>query len=207
MKKNPTKLKLMDFDSTLVFTPGPDTSIEGLPARQFYENWIATTNSKKKPFTGWWGRTETISPPIFGCWCDEGYVPPEDLLNTKLFQIVQDNRDDPECLSIMATGRHVKMRDPRNDKQHMVKTILDAYGLEFDFYHYCVGGQPTLQFKCGLIETYLQDYNQIRNIEIWEDREQHYSKFWEMVKWLKKQGRIDEGFVHLVQPPERFEGQ
>lgn len=200
-----SKLKFFDFDGTLVFTPGPETLINGVPSLEVYDQHLRENNLPKRAWSGWWGRTETITPPIFGSYSDTGFFRgDQNLLNQELFEIAATHWADPECLNVLATGRHAKMKDPKNPKQHMVKTILDAYGLTFDAYHYCVGGQPTLQFKCGLIEKYLDDYPSIKDIEIWEDREQHYSKFWEMVKWLKKKGRIDGGQVHLVTLPERL---
>lgn len=202
MKK---RLKIYDFDGTLVFTPGPDTLVNGVPALQVYDEWLVESGQPKRKWQGWWGRTETLMPPIFGVQDhDHGWCLPEELLNDELAALHAEQIQDEENLVVLMTGRHIKMKHP-DRKEHVAKCILDGYGLKFEEYHFVSTGMPTLQFKCNTIEHILRENPSIREVEIWEDREAHYSKFWEFVKWLQnKQGRLDGGQVHLVTLPDRL---
>jgi hypothetical protein len=198
MAKKYKVLRFKDFDGTLVYTPGPDRIYNGMAATEFYDKWLAENNLPKRKWTGWWGRTETLMPPLFGEINEQNqWVVPEHLLNKELAALHAEHVADEDSLNILATGRHFKMRHP-NTKEHVVKEILDRYGLKFDRYYYVATGCPTLTFKCNLIESLLQEFDTIRHVEIWEDREQHTSKFWELVKWLKKQGRLEGGHVYQI---------
>jgi hypothetical protein len=197
MKKY-TKLFFKDFDGTMVYTPSPDYLYEGLPATAYYDQWLSSRGLPKRKWMGWWGRTETLMPPLFGQVDEQGtWTVPEHLLNKELAALHEEHLADEDALNVLATGRHFKMKHP-DTKEHVVKEILDRYGIKFDRYHYVSAGQPTLTFKCMLMESILREFETIRHIEIWEDREQHTSKFWEFIKWLKKQGRIDDGYVHQI---------
>lgn len=196
------RLKVMDFDGTLVNTPGPDSLIEGIPARRFYENWHKSSGSTKKPFVGWWGRVETLLPPIFGRLDEDGnWELPEGVLNEELATLHKQHREDPENLVVLMTGRHRKMQHP-TEKEHVSRVILDRLGLFFDEYYYSCDFRPTLTFKCDTIIEVLEANPTIEDVEIWEDREAHYSSFWDFIKYLKKEGSIKGGQAHLVALPQ-----
>lgn len=198
MKK---RLKIYDFDGTLVNTPSPEAVIEGWPARDHYDRWLSMNDLPRRKWTGWWGRVETLLPPIFGTMKDGVWVMPEGVLNEELAALHAEQRDDEENLVVLMTGRHRKMQHPEK-KEHVSKVILDHYGLSFDEYHYSYDFTPTLTFKCNTIDKILQDNPSIEDVEIYEDREPHYSKFWEFIKYLKKQGRLTGGKAHLITLPQ-----
>lgn len=188
-----TKLKVYDFDGTLVFTPSPTSLIEGVPALQHYDQWLESQGMPKRKWQGWWGRKETLMPPIFGIEKDGKYIPPPEALNQEVFDLLQQNRQDDQCLNILLTGRHGKMKLPSGN--HCCRVILDAYGAQFDDYFYNTTGRPTLTFKCHILDTMIQENPTIEDVEIFEDRPDHVSKFWEWIKYRKIQKRIASGSV------------
>lgn len=199
MKNNPTRIHVYDFDGTLVYSPTPDRLIDGVPAIEHYDRWLADNGMPKRKFIGWWGRKETLLPPIFGTWIDGKLAPPPEDLNVELADIVRDHGQDEESLLLLMTGRHVKMTHTYDGvKQHVCRTILDAYGLKFDRYHYSIG-QSTIKYKIEVIQLYLEEFPGIRYIEIWEDRAPHISEFWNFINCYKKLGKLDEGKVHFVE--------
>lgn len=200
-------LRVFDFDGTIADSPHPDTPIEGVPALQYYDEWLASNGMPKRKFLGWWGRTETLLPPIFGKWDSEGnLVPPPEWLHEDIAALARDYKADESCLSILMTGRHVGMRhEYKGERQHAVKTITDAYGLSFDRYYYGSTGQPTLTFKLNTIQAILREIPTIRMVEIWEDRHQHTSEFWNFVKYYKRIGKLENGLVHQVEPKETYD--
>lgn len=197
-KKKPTKLYIFDFDGTLINSPHEHSTIDGVPARERYDQWLIETGQPKRKWLGWWGRPETLIPPIFGQWDEDGeLIVPDSLLNHELAQKVREVQEDPEILSVLMTGRHIKMVNKKR-KEHVCKTILDAYGLVFDRYYYGTTGQPTINFKITTIQNLLQEFPKIQHVEIWEDRHPHTSEFWNFIKYYKKLGKLNDGKVYQV---------
>lgn len=200
VSKNPSKLKIFDHDGTLVFTPSPETLIQELPALEFYDQYLLENHLPKRKFTGYWGRKESILPPIFGKWEGNDLVFPSACLNKPLADLARQYQDDEDILNVLMTGRHAKMTHVYHDvKEHICKTILDSYQVFFDRYYYLASFQPTITFKINAIQTCLREFPSIRDVEIWEDRHAHTSEFWNFVKYYKKLGKIDSGIVHQVE--------
>jgi hypothetical protein len=201
VKTNPRKLAVCDFDGTLVFTPSPHTIIDGLPALECYDRWLSENNKPKRKFTGFWGRTETLLPPIFGSWNDQQrLVPPKESLNVELAETISRYTEDPDCLTVLMTGRHVGMKHTYlGKKQHVCQSIADEYGVHFDRYYYGSSGLPTIKFKLNVIDMMLREFASLRDVEVWEDRHPHTSEFWNFIKYYKKQGKLDEGMVHQIE--------
>ena len=145
-KKSPTTLAVFDFDGTLVDTPMPDTIVDGITVKQFYDDYLRDSGQPPRKWQGWWGRIETLTPPVFGKWQENELCPPEELLNSSLAEIVKNKFDDESSLCVLMTGRHIKMTNPKK-KEHICKTILEAYGLSFDRYYFTSTGEPTIKFK------------------------------------------------------------
>lgn len=196
--KKPVKLFVFDFDGTLVDTPGPNTLIEGLPAIEFYDQWLLENNLPKRKFKGYWGRNETLLPPIFGEYIDDCLIPPAEKLNQEIAEIARAKEGN--VLSILMTGRHTKMTHfNKGLKQHICETILKSYQVPFDRYYYKSTFAPTIDFKINTIQAILREFPSICDIEIWEDRVEHITEFQNFVDFYVKLGKIDHGFVHRVE--------
>lgn len=199
MKVAKKRLKVYDFDGTLVWSPAPEKLYGDQTALEFYDEYLAANGKPKRKWHGWWGRKETLMPPLFGEMVDGVYVPPADGLNQSLAAVHAEHRADPENLVILLTGRHLKMRHECGT--HVCEKILEAYGLSFDEYHYNrSAGLNTLLFKQQTLDA-LCDKHKIRDVEIFEDREAHVSGFWKWIKQRKEEGWLDAGKVVQVYPP------
>lgn len=196
---NYKKMAVFDFDGTLVWSPSPSTLIDNVPAREHYDRWLVVQGLPPRKWQGWWGRKETLMPPIFGKMEEDRLVFPLECLNHDLAALVEAYCKDPEILTVLMTGRHTKMTHP--NKTHVCRAILDSYGLYFGEYHYNTGGE-TLTFKCKTFDNILDRFPSIDDVEIFEDRADHISKFWEWVKLRKREGHISIGNVIQVFPPE-----
>ena len=192
-------LHIYDFDQTLVNTPGPDTDLNGFTARDTYDRWLVDQSLPKRKWTGWYGRSETLQPPIFGKMEGEKFIPPPSCLNQEICNSVLKSKANPKTLTVLMTGRHIKMIN-KNTKVHLVKEIMDAYEISFDRYYYLFSGQLTLPFKCNTIEMILREFPTIADLEVWEDREEHVSKFNDFAKYLTKGKNLDSYKIHAVYP-------
>lgn len=177
-----------DFDNTLVNTPTPE---EGIPKYEaggkpwkIPDKETAEKHGFDPKFrrVGWYGRDETLRSPIF--------EPTPDKLNQEVFQALQRDKADPTTHVVVMTGRHSKM-EPR------VKEILQAYGITADDYFFknhlnlvkksgYPKGNDTFSYKAFAIDSHLMN-NNIKILEIWDDREDHINQFVQLGKNLKTQ--------------------
>ncbi len=193
------KLVVIDFDGTLVWSPSKATLVEGVPAIELYDRWAAAQGLPPRKWQGWWGRKETLMPPIFGSHQGGTLTCPPECLNHSLVAILEEYRQDPVTLSVLMTGRHAKMTYP--DGIHVCRAILDSYKVTFDEYHYNTGGD-TLQFKCKTIDDVLNRHPAIDDVTIYEDRADHVSAFFDWIKLRKREKHIRVGNVVQIYPPE-----
>lgn len=190
MESAPTginRLVIIDFDDTLVFTPTPE---EGIPeyekstGKPWYvkDKDTAIQNGFDPKFrrTGWWGRQETLHPPIFH--------PTPDKLNPNVANALKSFHNDPQTYTVIMTGRHAALKD-------RVKEILSSYGVHANEYFF--KGQKdltshpeypksndTFDYKAFVIINRLMS-QEIQTVEVFEDRAEHISKFLELGRNLK----------------------
>ena len=138
----------MDFDGTLIDTAEP---IIGK------QTWLEKTGTEW-PHKGWWGRRESLDMDVFGC----------EVIDMT-FEAYKVLRLEPNTHMVMMTGRIPKLKEE-------VRLMLDHHLLQFDEYIYCYGA-TTLEFKLKKLNDYLIEYNDLRSIEIFEDRPEHTEAF------------------------------
>ena len=171
--KKATKLKVFDFDGTLVDTPLPEEG-KKLYKRKTGEEW---------PHIGWWGKPESLDMSIF----DMPVV-------KSVIDDYEKVKEDEDAMIIMATGRRTALAS-------LVKQILDIKGLEFDEYHYNTGG-ATEVVKMRTIERILAKNPKIKDIEIWDDRLEHIPVFAEWGEKLISENKITDFKINVV-PADR----
>lgn len=192
-----TRVCIFDFDDTLVFTPTPE---QGIPAYEKHTGkpWVipdketAIAHGFNPTFrrTGWWGRKETLNPPIF--------EPHPELLNKVIVDAFQKAKADPDTYTVIMTGRHGHLEGD-------VKRILQSYGLSADQYYFKnqpdirnIEGYPknndTLDYKAFVIVKKLMS-DRIRVMELWDDRQDHIPQFVMLGKQLRKQWPNLEKFI------------
>lgn len=148
-----TKLIIFDMDGTLLATPTKELGTK---------IWLEKTGSEW-PYSGWWGRKETLDQDIF----DIPLIQP-----THIAYSLHKKCD--KSLLVLMTGRHVGLRKE-------VNSLLDKYSLEFD----CIrlndgkglnGSGDTIEVKKQQILNLITD-NRIYDIVIYEDRDEHIEEF------------------------------
>ena len=90
----------------------------------------------------------------------------------------------------MATGRMVKLTD-------LVKAILNKHGLRFHEYHFNRGGS-TDSAKKKTFDQILSHHPSIREVELWDDREEHIPIFQAWGDEHVASGRLDKFNINVV---------
>jgi HAD domain family 1 in Swiss Army Knife RNA repair proteins len=184
------RLVIFDFDDTLVFTPSPE---EGMPAYEkatgkpwkIADSETALAHGYKKDYRrlGWWGRDETLKPPIFNQTIDK--------LNIPVAQAFHAFRNDPQTYVVVMTGRTAK-------SEQTVKEILTKYGIHADAYFFqgqkaltqhpnYPKVQDTYAYKTHVIQDQLlPKFPDLQSVEIFDDREEHIPRFVQFGENLRK---------------------
>jgi hypothetical protein len=176
-----SRASIYDFDGTLFRSPDRPEG-EVLYLEKTGNLW---------PFSGWWGRIETLQPPLV-----PDPIPEEMWISETLAAYKADRaREDTNCY--LMTGRPAKIR-------HRVKEILAVKELIFDEYYFRgMKGYPqhgdTFEIKIELIEREIV-HSDLEVLEIWEDRPEHTSRFCMMAKrWKGRYGNhLKKVIVHDV---------
>lgn len=174
-----TRVVIYDYDNTLFHSLLPE---EG---KELY--WKRT--GKTWPFTGWWGRVETLLPPLVTEPITEAYFVAETLAAFR----TDRQRKDTNCY--LMTGRPGKVAG-------RIKEILQAVNVNFDR-HYFRGGpahlSDTLEIKLYLIANEIIT-PEIEILEIWEDRAEHIEVFTDKIEeWKEQFPNLREIIIHAVE--------
>lgn len=167
--KNITKISVFDFDGTLVDTPLPEFGKKEYKEKTG-EDW---------PFPGWWGKALSLDMSIFD-------MP----LIKSVISDYQKEKTNPNTCVVMLTGRMVKLGDS-------VKKILDANNLKFDEYHFNRGGSTDVA-KIKTMESLLEKYPNVKELEMWDDRLEHIPVFQSWGNNLVKTGRLNDFNINVV---------
>lgn len=151
------RLEIYDFDSTLFFTP--DNTKENI------KSWEEKTGKlwNKK---GWWGKLESIDIDVFDI-----------KANIEVVKSAKIGCLDPGTLCILMTGRIPRF-------EPVVRLLAQREGLEFQRYIFNGSNHPTLDFKIKMMKDILNEFPDIKHVEIWEDRVLHVQEFTEFGKTL-----------------------
>ena len=205
----PTQLHVFDFDGTLANTP-----LDTQENRRKYEKakglpWIIDKEASRKLSAkhrkhigmrrGWFGRRETLEPPL---------VPdpaPVSLFVPEVCDRFRESKADSDALTLLLTGRHagimaqvlricsdgklieVKRKGVKNGKLYIdcvdpnvACWFMGQNGPDPE------GRKPneTLPWKFWIIEQYVRLFPEFEGIEIWEDREEHVKEFRELDELL-----------------------
>jgi len=178
--KRRNRLVIYDFDRTLFRSPDRE---EG--SALYYE---ATGNFW--PHQGWWGRIESLMPPV---------IPdpiPESLWIQEVLDRHREDVKDENAFVVLMTGRPYKNR-------RRVREILDAQNILFhrEYYRGMPGqkGRDTFDIKVNIMEQELF-HDDLKSIEIFEDRPEHLSAFMNKAKRWKSlmNNHLEKIIVHGV---------
>jgi hypothetical protein len=151
-------IDIFDFDGTLVNSPQNNDDNKLLWEEKTGRKW--KRNKKGKYSHGWWGVKESLNPDIF----DISFIE-----ETKK-QALQ-SFDDLETLTILMTGRMPFFSDyvfeilRRNNMDRFARYIFNDTSLR------------TLDYKIQKIEEMIQEFPTVKEINMWDDRENHVNSF------------------------------
>jgi hypothetical protein len=172
------KLVIYDFDGTLFKSP------DDKEGKEIYEE----ETGEPWPFKGWWGRNESLLPPIVPQKPDpHWYI--QDVVNNQ-----KKDSEDPNAKVVLMTGRPVQIRN-------RVMEILDHAGISFNDTFFAgqsgTKGSGTFEIKSNNIKRLLN--NDFDLLEIWEDRPEHVEAFISLGHQLKKDNpKLQSVIVHDV---------
>lgn len=176
--KNYSRLAIYDFDGTLFRSPGPEEGSD-----LYFD---ATGNYW--PHQGWWGRVESLLPPI---------IPnpiPQSLWIEEVVSRYRQDIKDQNAFVVLMTGRPYKNR-------HRIQEILKDQNLEFhkEYYRGMKGqkGRDTFDIKVNIIEQELFHDN-LKIVEIFEDRPEHLSAFMQKAKKWISSTNLSKAIIHDV---------
>lgn len=164
-----TKLSVFDFDGTLVDTMLPE---EG---KKIYKE----KTGKDWPHAGWWGQPMSLDMQVFEM--------------PTISNVINDYKKEtknPDTMIVMVTGRMVKLTD-------LVKDILNRHGLKFHEYHFNRGGS-TESAKKKTFDQILSQHPSIKEVELWDDREEHIPIFQAWGDEHVASGRLDKFNINVV---------
>lgn len=177
--KRKKRCVIYDFDGTIFKSPDRDAG----------ELAYFTETGQMFTFPGWWGRLESLIPPVVP---DK---PSEDWFISDTISAYREDFKDENTEVILMTGRPYKHRK-------RIFEICEHYDLLFDN-HYFRGqpgqkGRDTLEIKANLITEHVIN-KELRKLEIWEDRPEHTSSFFNLAKsWKSKYLHLEEIIIHDV---------
>lgn len=164
-----TKLSVFDFDGTLIDTPLPE---EG---KKIYKE----KTGKDWPHAGWWGQPMSLDMQVF-----------EMPTITNVINDYKKETKNPDTMIVMVTGRMVKLTD-------LVKDILNRHGLKFHEYHFNRGGS-TESAKKKTFDQILTQHPSIKEVSIYDDREEHIPIFQAWGDEHVASGRLDKFNINVV---------
>lgn len=158
------KLAIYDFDGTLFDSPD----------RNKGEKFYVEHTGFQFPFKGWWGRPESLNPPI---------VPQNPNSNWFFGKPLESYKKNStgDVIIVLMTGRPFKLRN-------RIQEILKTQSLEFDIeiFRGMKGqiGNDTIQIKLFELNKILNQFP-ISSVEMWEDRTEHMIEFENFLKKKK----------------------
>lgn len=174
------RVVIYDFDGTLFNSPN----------REVGELAFFKATGQKFPFSGWWGRLESLMPPVVP------EKPGEEWLIAEPVAAYREDVKDKNTKLVLMTGRPFKNRK-------RILEICECFDLIFHEYYF--RGQPgqqgrdTFEIKSNFIQNNLI-HSDLSILEIWEDRPEHVSAFLDFAKRLKSNhvNHLDKVIVHDV---------
>lgn len=152
MSEHIKKICIFDFDGTLCASP--ENTMEN---RALWEE----KTGRKWPHKGqgWWSKDETLDPKVF----DIKLHPP--VLEEALKAI-----DDNTVYTVLLTGRMPKFSSK-------IKEICRLNGLGYFDAYFFNDSNNTLDFKLKKIHDLKEEFPHVKNMIMWEDREEHITHF------------------------------
>lgn len=146
-----------------------------------FDGTLFKSPDKPPAYSGnWWINKDSLNPPHVP------KVPDDSFWNMDLVFKAKQEINDRNTFCVLFTGRVDQFFDDR------VRELLKQKNLNFQFIKLNTFGGDTAEFKIAEIEKILKKFNNIKNIELWDDEEEKIELYKE--KFLKRINFIS----HLV---------
>jgi hypothetical protein len=181
------RIVIYDFDGTLFKSPTREEALV-IYEKHCFDNAISFAGDF--PFTGWWGRPESLEYPTLPKDINPG------LFLSHVIDAYRNDEQDDVTEVILMTGRPVKLKN-------RVLEICESNKLFFNrtFFTGQKGtvGSNTGEIKINFIENDILNDHKIEFFEIWEDRPEHVELFCEKAKfWMIKFRSLKKITIHDV---------
>lgn len=185
------RIAIFDFDGTLIDTDTPESG-KTLWQKEFGFEW---------PFKGWWGRPESLdsriyfqkypklTPGLKEIGLKKNIFDNAPIPRTLSAYKVQYAR--PDTLTVLLTGRH-------SGVGQLVTDILNSKGIKFDDYIYKTGSLDTADFKIEVLNKLASNNPDLKEITMYEDRNDHIIIFKRFGEQLVKDKKIDTFNLYQV---------
>jgi hypothetical protein len=149
------KLIIYDFDNTIFNSPNQDDGCK------IYQQKMG----KPWKYLGWWGRIESLSPPIVPENPDKSWF-----VQSTLENYLKDSQTHAKI--VLITGRQPVFKN-------RIKHICSTQGLKFQDYFFG-NEKTTIETKKNHIKKLIG--KEIREVKIYEDRKKHVQEFCSFAK-------------------------
>ncbi|KAG0671177.1 hypothetical protein C6P45_001191 [Maudiozyma exigua] len=198
------RLHIYDFDNTLYRSPCPN--------RILYTNqaYLKMMNNESMNAGSWWDQSLFLEESFKMCIAtqDKSYW------DTKITQLAIDSFDDPNTVSIILTGRsESKFKELFQKMLRISRDLASVEGSKFynqsnsylKFNAVCLKARnpnsnmipATFQFKCHLIKELVQDYPNLEDVTIYDDRIYHIKQFKSFFCNLRPRPKFQWFVVHV----------
>ena len=190
-----TEIHVFDFDGTLFKSPEYTVDNQkkyeletGIPWLITKEKAAELTEKMGRPVferSGWWGRHETLEPPL---------VPNPvtmEWFNPQVLSEFNTSKKSNHAITLLLTGRHFHLR------KHVERICNDVGIIDDDVHLFLMGengpkpegAKPTNTFswKSWIIDQFIKLNPEVNKLIIWEDRLEHIEKFKGLQKSLEKE--------------------
>lgn len=184
-----SRLRVIDFDSTLFRSPLPNRDL-----------WSDHLRGALISDCGWFQEPRTLAPP---------YVPeapgPAWWHTETLGAIAAAATARADTLVVLLTGR-------RHDRfGARIRQMCESRALPFDMHFFREGTDPnaprsyatTLDFKLAVLQRLLDTFPGITDVQLWDDRPRHLELFGNAFRAMREQGRLSTFVMHHVSHLER----
>lgn len=185
------RIAIFDLDGTLLDTDTPESG-KTLWEKEFGFEW---------PFKGWWGRPESLDSRIY-FQKDNKLMPGVKEMGlkknifdnapiSKTLAAYKEQSARPDTLCILLTGRHAGVGN-------LVTGILNGKDIKFDDYIYKTGNLDTADFKIEVLNKLVMNNPDLKEITMYEDRNDHIIIFKKFGEQLVKDKKIDAFNLYQV---------
>lgn len=189
------RLVIFDFDNTLFYSPKPNPQLFTDPVIR-----MLVQDNKYLPLMNWWSFEDPLLYTLTSSLQSESE---EHHWNKNVLDAARQAAQDPECISIILTGR--KSIYFQESFKLLPKFKWLYVNDKFIFNAVCLKNDPcmqTFEYKEKLIDDFLAAYPKLFELTLFEDRPQHVIRFQKLL--AKKEETYHKCFFNVIPVTQRY---